>query len=97
MFNRVTQAELPPGSNSLKVVVSLAALLEGVTSSQRRVSCTGSIKLGSWEFKCWREGGHGVVDLYQAIAQSCNIYFYALGRELGADKTLRLCQEVWFR
>jgi len=85
MFNRAVQAELPPGS-LFKVVVALGALSEGVVSPSRRVLCTGSLTVGNREFKCWREGGHGVVDLYQAIAQSCNIYFYTVGRELGVGK-----------
>ncbi|MCX8127150.1 MAG: penicillin-binding protein 2 [Synergistetes bacterium] len=85
MFNRAIQAELPPGS-LFKIIVALSSLSEGVASPQRRALCTGSLKVGDRDFKCWKEGGHGVVELYQAIAQSCNVYFYTLGRELGAEK-----------
>lgn len=95
MFNRAIQAELPPGS-LFKVIVALASLSEGVTSPQRRVLCTGSLRVGDRDFNCWKEGGHGVVEIYQAIAHSCNIYFYTIGRELGVEKIVSYTNKCGF-
>ncbi|MCD6364108.1 MAG: penicillin-binding protein 2 [Synergistetes bacterium] len=95
MLNRATQAELPPGS-LFKVITAMTALSEGVTSARRRILCTGSIKIGNRVFKCWKEGGHGWVDIYQAIAHSCNIYFYTVGRELGIKKLSRYAEACGF-
>ncbi len=91
MLNRATQAELPPGS-LFKVVTAMAALSEGITNPRRKILCTGYIKIGNRVFKCWKEGGHGWVNIYQAIAHSCNIYFYTVGRELGIKKLSRYAE-----
>ena len=49
-----------------------------------RMYCNGEFHLGTWTFKDWKQGGHGHVDLHQAIAHSCDIFFYQAGLKVGA-------------
>jgi penicillin-binding protein 2 len=85
LSNRALQGRFSPGS-TFKIVVAVAALEEGVSTPERRIHCGGSASFYGRPFKCWRAGGHGSLDLRQAIAQSCNVYFYTLGNMLGIDR-----------
>ena len=86
--NRATQGQYPPAS-IFKIVMALAGLEEGLMDPQESVFCGGSFKLGDHTFRCWRKEGHGRVDLHRALVESCDVYFYALGRRLGVDKIAR--------
>jgi penicillin-binding protein 2 len=83
--NRAIQGQYSPGS-VFKIVMALAGLEEGLIDPQEQVFCGGSFKLGDHTFRCWRKQGHGRVDLHRAIVESCDVYFYTLGRRLGVDK-----------
>ncbi|HPC48406.1 MAG TPA: penicillin-binding transpeptidase domain-containing protein, partial [Deltaproteobacteria bacterium] len=83
--NRAIRGAYPPGS-IYKVVVSLAAFASGILDPGARVYCPGSFSLGRVAFRCWRSEGHGSVDLVRAITESCDVYFYTLGRALGVDE-----------
>jgi penicillin-binding protein 2 len=83
--NRAIQGQYPPGS-VFKIVMALAGLEEGLIDTQETVFCGGSYKLGDQTFRCWRKQGHGRVDLHRALVESCDVYFYTLGRRLGVDK-----------
>lgn len=82
LLNRAIQSQYAPGS-VFKVVVTAAGLQEGTLTPMDRVHCNGEFHLGAWTFKDWKEGGHGVVDLHRALAQSCNIFFYQAGLKVG--------------
>lgn len=84
-LNRAIQSQYPPGS-VFKAVVATAALEENVLSPDFRVNCTGKIRSGNWEFRCWKRHGHGVVDIHRAIVESCDVFFYEVGRILGIDR-----------
>lgn len=84
MLNRALAGEYPPGS-IFKPVVALAALEFSGIPPSRTYDCGGVFMLGSASFRCWREGGHGRIDLSEAIKRSCNVYFYRLGLETGVD------------
>ncbi len=81
LMNLVTQGAMPPGS-TFKTVTSLAALEKGMNPSQP-VTCLGFIDIGNTRFNCliysMTGGTHGTIDLYDALKESCNYYFYALG------------------
>ena len=85
MLNRAIQSQYPPGS-TFKIVTALAGLGEGVITPDTKVECKGSIHYGSWRFGCWQKEGHGVVSLHRAIVESCDVYFYEVGKRLGIDK-----------
>jgi penicillin-binding protein 2 len=83
--NKVLRGQYPPGS-TFKVAVALAALEEGVATPETAVDCTGKFNIGSYEFRCWKRKGHGRTDLHKALRESCDIWFYRVGLELGIDK-----------
>jgi len=82
--NRTMRGTYPPGS-IMKIVVALAGLHAGMLDPGNTVFCPGSYKIGRAVFKCWKPEGHGGVNLRSAIVQSCDVYFYTLGRALGVD------------
>jgi penicillin-binding protein 2 len=83
--NKAISGAYSPGS-TFKPMVALAALEAGVVTPSARVSCPGHFDLGNSKFHCWKKGGHGSVDLRDAIKRSCDVYFYEMGRRLGIDK-----------
>lgn len=78
LFNRAIAGAYPSGS-TVKIVVSVAALMEHVITPQTTVLSTGGIRLGQWFFPDWKAGGHGTVDVRKAIAWSVNTFFYLSG------------------
>ncbi len=82
--NRAMRGAYPPGS-IMKIVVALAGFQAGVLDANARVHCPGSYRIGNAVFRCWQARGHGSLDLVSAIIQSCDVYFYTLGRTLGID------------
>lgn len=86
LLNRTIQGLYAPGS-TFKIITALAGLEEGlVTPDRTLVNCTGGINFGQWSFGCWKKEGHGSVNLIRALAESCDVYFYELGRMLGIGK-----------
>lgn len=83
--NRAIQNVFSPGS-VFKPLMALAGLQEGVVTPDRRVFCSGSTRFYDHRFRCWKRGGHGWVDLVEALEESCDIYFYTLGKELGIER-----------
>lgn len=85
MENRSISGQYPPGS-TYKVVVAAAALEEGLITPETSFFCNGTFEMGNRTFRCWQEKGHGHVSLHRAIVESCDVYFYNLGKLLGVDK-----------
>ena len=83
--NRAISGQYPPGS-TYKPIVAAAALQEGVVDPEEKVFCPGSFRLGRRTYRCWKRAGHGWVDMHQALVESCDVYFYQLGLELGIDR-----------
>jgi penicillin-binding protein 2 len=83
--DRAVQGLYSPGS-TFKMAVGLAGLEEGTITPEFRVHCAGHANFYGRDFKCWKKGGHGSVDLRQAIEQSCDVYFYTVGNMVGVDK-----------
>lgn len=82
LINKPLSGQYPPGS-TFKMLVALAALEAGVITPETTHYCNGHHDLGDQRFHCWKRGGHGRVDLKSAIAQSCDVYFYALAQDVG--------------
>ena len=85
LANKTSAGQYSPGS-TFKTVVALAALEAGVVGPHHSVFCPGWMDLGDHRFHCWKKGGHGTVDMYDALRQSCDTYFYDLARRLGIDR-----------
>ncbi|MEM1201938.1 MAG: penicillin-binding protein 2 [Acidobacteriota bacterium] len=83
--NRAIQNTYPPGS-VFKIVMAVAGLEEGHADHDHKVFCGGFSKIYGHRYRCWKRGGHGWVNLREAMKQSCNVYFHQLGQKLGIDK-----------
>ncbi len=95
LLDRGVSSAYPPGS-VFKLVTALAGLETGKITPQTRFFCKGFFRLksGGRPYKCWREGGHGSLNLYEAIERSCNVYFYNLGARLTPDEISRYAHEL---
>lgn len=85
MLNRSLQSQYPPGS-TYKIVTALAGLETGVINPDMKVDCRGGISIGGHRFGCWRRNGHGVLSFHRAMVESCDVYFYEVGRRVGIDR-----------
>ena len=90
--NKAIQGQYPPGS-TFKMIMAVAALEKGVITPDTTFNCPGSFQLGNHTFKCWQKKGHGRINLHRALVQSCDVYFYNVGR-LSALTILRKCLEL---
>ena len=86
--NKAIDGQYPPGS-IYKIVAAYAALEERAVNPEDTVFCPGYYRLGRRVYRCWRRGGHGDVDLHDALVQSCDVYFYTVGHKLGIDTLAR--------
>jgi len=85
LSNKAISGQYPPGS-TYKLIVAAAALEEGIITPEKKIFCNGSFELGNRTYRCWQKKGHGYVDLHRAIVESCDVYFYTVGKMLGVDK-----------
>jgi penicillin-binding protein 2 len=93
MQNRAIQNSYSPGS-IFKLIMADAGLEEGLLEDNPAVNCKGAASYYGRTFHCGQRGGHGTVHLEQAIAKSCNIFFYELGRRLGISKIAEHAQAL---
>lgn len=84
LVNKATGGQFAPGS-TIKMIVALAALNKGIISEDTSFFCGGKHKVGNHTFHCWKRGGHGRLSMKEAIAQSCDVYFYKLAEQLDID------------
>ncbi len=89
--NRAISGQYPPAS-TYKVVLAAAALEEGLATPDTAYNCNGEYEMGNRKFRCWRREGHGRVNLHRAIVESCDVYFYNLGKIIGVDTIARYAQ-----
>jgi penicillin-binding protein 2 len=87
LFNRAVRGAYPPGS-TIKPVLGLAGLDYDFLNPEERHYCGGFYRLPgkSHRYRDWKPAGHGPMDLHNAIAQSCDVYFYALATEMGIER-----------
>ncbi|HKC50971.1 MAG TPA: penicillin-binding protein 2 [Myxococcota bacterium] len=93
LMNRALQGQYPPGS-TYKVVTAIGGLEEKLIGAHSEVTCGGWFRLGRRTYRCWKPGGHGIVDLHTAIVQSCDVFFYKLGVDLGIDRLAYYAREL---
>jgi penicillin-binding protein 2 len=93
LSNKTITGTYPPGS-TFKICMALAALEAGLVRPGDGVYCGGFTQLGNRRFHCWKRGGHGHVDLRQSLAQSCDCYYYEMGRRLGPDKISAMAHQL---
>ncbi|MBS3780105.1 MAG: penicillin-binding protein 2 [Desulfovermiculus sp.] len=93
--NRVIQSAYPPGS-VFKLTVAACALATSEISPSTTFYCPGRYRLGTGVFRCWKRHGHGRLDLQEAIAQSCDVYFYNVGEQLGITSLSQFAIQAGF-
>ena len=85
LVNKTLTGLYSPGS-TIKPIVAISALENDVISPEFKVNCTGKIEMYGQTYHCWKKKGHGVVNLKNAMKQSCDTYFYEVARKLGVDR-----------
>jgi len=85
LINKTLSGLYSPGS-TIKPIVALSALENGIMNTNFKVQCKGKMELHGQTFHCWKEKGHGWMSLNNAMKQSCDTYFYEIARKLGVDK-----------
>jgi len=87
LFNRAIRGQYPPGS-TVKPFIGLAGLEIGLVNPAQKTFCPGFYQLPnhSHKYRDWKKGGHGAIDLEDAIVQSCDVYFYDLAQQMGIDQ-----------
>lgn len=82
--NRAIQGQYSPGS-IFKIAIGTGALNEGIITTKDSFFCEGIYWIKTWPYKCWKRVGHGWVDFYHAIAESCDIFFYKTGLKMKVE------------
>jgi len=85
LVNKTLTGLYSPGS-TFKPMVALSALENEIVDEKFKVNCTGKIEMYGQTYHCWKKKGHGIVDLKNAMKQSCDTYFYEIARKLGVDR-----------
>ena len=85
LVNKTLQGKYSPGS-TIKPIVALSALENGIINTNFTVECTGKTEMYDQTYHCWKKKGHGFVSLRNAMKQSCDTYFYEIARRLGVDR-----------
>jgi penicillin-binding protein 2 len=91
LANKAIGGEYAPGS-TFKVVVALAAMKAGIDPS-RHVFCPGVYSVGNTRFHCWKKGGHGTVDMWNALKYSCDVFFYDTAMQTGIDNIAAMARQ----
>ena len=89
LYNKAMQGRYPPAS-TFKLATAALAMEAGVAQLDTRMPqpCTGAYAFGTRAFRCWDKKGHGNITLREAIAKSCDVYFYQLGLRLSLSRML---------
>ena len=96
LLNRAVNAAYPPAS-TFKIIMSTAMLAEKAFPSAKDIECTGRVDYGNRIFHCHQKWGHGWLNMREALAQSCDVYYWAIGRDyLGVDKISSYAKEFGF-
>ncbi|NOY85281.1 MAG: penicillin-binding protein 2 [Nitrospirae bacterium] len=84
LTNRAIHGLYPPGS-IFKIVVAAAILETELATAEDEIKCRGFVRFGKREFRDWKKWGHGEVDMHRSLVESCDVYYYEFGREVGVD------------
>lgn len=84
LTDRAIGSYYAPGS-TFKVLMSIVGLETGTITPSTVMHCGGSITLYGRPFLCWKKGGHGAVNVHEALVHSCNVFFYQVGKNAGID------------
>lgn len=91
--NKALTGTYSPGS-IFKLVVALAALEDKAVYQEKKIYCNGKYHVGNHDFHCWKRGGHGFVTLEEALMHSCDVYFYQVAEQMGAEKIINMARRL---
>ena len=95
LTNKAVSGQFSPGS-TFKMMVLLAALEKGIITPENKFFCTGEMKLGDATFHCWKKHGHGWMDAFNGVMQSCDVYFYEVAKRTGIDPIAAMARRFGF-
>ena len=95
MINRALNGAYPPGS-TFKPFMALAALETGKRPANQTIIDPGFFNFGGHTFRDDKKGGHGLVDMYKSIVESCDTYYYSLANDMGIDSIARFMGQLGF-
>ncbi|MCQ2591643.1 MAG: penicillin-binding protein 2 [Treponema sp.] len=96
LINRAVQLSYPPAS-TFKIIMSTAMLQENAFPSSKKIECQGELLYGGRVFHCHLHSGHGFLDMKNGLAQSCDVYYWTVGRDyLGIEKIASYAKEFGF-
>jgi penicillin-binding protein 2 len=95
LINKAIQGQYAPGS-TFKMLIALAGLDLGIIKRESTYFCPGYHRVGRDTRYCWKRSGHGELNVEQALTQSCNVFFYQLGLEVGVDQIERYARMFGF-
>jgi penicillin-binding protein 2 len=93
LLNRATAGLYSPGS-TFKMAVALAGLESRAISPGDIITCPGYLDLGDARFHCWRQGGHGGLDLRGGLKNSCDVFFYEVAKRTGIDRIAAMAHRL---
>lgn len=93
LAGKTVQGAYPPGS-TFKMVTALAALESGEVPAEETVKCEGFYDLPDRRFHCWREHGHGDMDMIAGIEESCDVYIYQIARRVGIERISKMARRL---
>ena len=85
LSNKAISGQYSPGS-TFKTIVALAALESGLVHPETKYGCSGQMFLGNHAFHCWKRGGHGSLNIVEALMHSCDIFFYEAAQRIGIER-----------
>ena len=89
---RSVQGLYAPGS-TFKMIVAIAALHYGVINSSTTHFCSGKIGLGERLYHCWKNNGHGLMNVDSAIMESCDVFFYEISKKIGINRIAKVAKD----
>ena len=93
LTNKAIAGQYPPGS-TFKMITALAALESGEVTKNTQFYCPGHLDVAGHRFHCWKRGGHGSVNVVEALSQSCDVYFYEVAQKVGIQKIASMARRV---
>lgn len=95
LLDRAVSGIYPLGS-VFKIVTASAGLEQKKISVNEYLDCKGSYNIGDKQFGCWRSSGHGLQTIREGIKNSCNVFFYQVGRRVGAEELAKYALRYGF-
>ncbi len=95
LYHKAYDGTYPPGS-TFKMVVAAAALEAGVIDPNEQIYCNQKYRFGNNTWHCWKRGGHGPVNMHQALKGSCDTYFYEIAKRMGIETLADMAKRFGF-